>query len=104
MYLYIHNIKFLNKKHDSHALILQADIDGNGTLDCEEFVTVSAHLKRISSEEHLPKAFNYFDKDKSGFIEVEELREALGGDELGADEKVILDIISDIDKDKVISR
>ncbi|WOL11275.1 calcium-dependent protein kinase 29-like [Canna indica] len=83
---------------DAQLLMEAADIDGKGTVDCEEFVTVSLHLKRISSEEHLPKAFNYFDKDHSGFIEVEELREALG--ENGADEQVIMEIISDIDKDK----
>ncbi|RRT82789.1 hypothetical protein B296_00002578 [Ensete ventricosum] len=78
-----------------------ADIDGNGTVNCEEFVTVTVHLKRIGSEEHLPKAFNYFDKNQSGYIEIDELREALGGLELS--EQVILDIISDVDKDKVVS-
>jgi calcium-dependent protein kinase len=58
------------------------------------------HLKKIGSEEHLSKAFEYFDKDGSGFIEVDELREALEGD-LGPDEKTTKEIISDVDKDNV---
>ncbi|KAG1327599.1 calcium-dependent protein kinase 8 [Cocos nucifera] len=85
---------------DLQMLMEAADTDGNGTLDCEEFVTVSLHLKKVDSEEHLAKAFNFFDKDGSGFIEVEELREALGEGDLGPNEQVIWEIISDVDKDK----
>ncbi|OAY71788.1 Calcium-dependent protein kinase 7 [Ananas comosus] len=72
---------------DVHMLMEAADIDGNGTLDCKEFVTVSVHLKKIRSEEHLPKAFSYFDKNGSGYIEIDELREAIGEDTLGACEQ-----------------
>ncbi|WOL00401.1 calcium-dependent protein kinase 29-like [Canna indica] len=86
---------------DVQMLMEAADIDGDGTVNREEFVAVSVHLKRIDSEEHLPKAFSFFDKNQSGFIEIEELREALGEDqEVGANEQVILDIFSDVDKDK----
>lgn len=85
---------------DLQMLMEAADTDGNGTLDCEEFVTVSLHLKKVNSEEHLAKAFNFFDKDGSGFIEVEELREALGEGDLGPNEQVIWEIIYDVDKDK----
>ena len=65
-------------------------------------MTVSIHLRKISSEEHLNKVFNYFDKDGSGFIETNELREALTEGDHGPNEQVIQDIISDIDVDKVI--
>ncbi|EAZ09739.1 hypothetical protein OsI_32027 [Oryza sativa Indica Group] len=81
-------------------MLLEAgDIDGNGTLDCEEFVTVLLHIKKKSNEEYLPKAFKFFDKDGNGFIEMEELMDALG-DELGPTEQVVKDIIRDIDTDK----
>ncbi|KAL5201180.1 hypothetical protein ABZP36_035534 [Zizania latifolia] len=82
-------------------MLLEAgDIDGNGTLDCEEFLTVLLHIKRMSNEEYLPKAFKFFDKDGNGFIEMEELMEALSDGELGPTEQVIKDIIHDIDMDK----
>lgn len=61
-------------------------------------MTVSIHLKKIRSEDHLPKVFSFFDKNGSGYIEIEELKEALsprGG------QKAIDDIILDVDKDKV---
>jgi len=73
-------------------------MDGNGTLDCKEFVTVSIHLKKIRSEDHLPKVFSYFDKNGSGYIEMDELKEALSP--RGGDQKAIDDIIMDVDKDK----
>lgn len=80
----------------------KADADGNGMLDCEEFVTISVHLRKINNDEHLPQAFNYFDKNKTGYIEFDELREALLEDDLGPDnEQVIHDIIFDVDLDKV---
>ncbi|KAK4795462.1 hypothetical protein SAY86_013456 [Trapa natans] len=78
-----------------------ADTDGNGTISCEEFLTMSVHLKRIDSDEHLTQAFEYFDMNKSGFIEFEELREALDDKHLGPDnDQVIRDIMHDADLDK----
>lgn len=46
---------------------LQADADGNGTIDYEEFITATMHINRMDREEHLYTAFQYFDKDNSGY-------------------------------------
>ena len=64
-------------------------------------MTVSVHLKKISSEEHLSKAFRYFDRDGSGYIEIDELREALAEGDPGPNEQAIQEIFSDVDVDKV---
>ncbi|XP_022734013.1 calcium-dependent protein kinase 24-like [Durio zibethinus] len=86
---------------DVQMLMEAADIDGNGTLSCEEFVTMAVHLKRIGNDEHLSQAFRFFDKNQSGFIEFEELQEALLHDNLGpCNEQLIKDIMHDVDKDK----
>ncbi|MCD7465058.1 Calcium-dependent protein kinase 17 [Datura stramonium] len=54
----------------------EADADGNGTIDYEEFITATMHMNRMDKDEHLYTAFKYFDKDNSGFITVEELEQA----------------------------
>ncbi|KAJ8485759.1 hypothetical protein OPV22_018244 [Ensete ventricosum] len=87
---------------DADVMILMeaADADGNGSLDYGEFVAVSIHLKKIGNDEHLHKAFQYFDQNKSGYIEIEELRDCLA-DDLGPNhEEVINSIIRDVDTDK----
>lgn len=66
-----------------------------------EFVAVSVHLKKMANDEHLHKAFSFFDQNKSGYIEIEELRNALNdGDETNIEE-VIDAIMHDVDTDKV---
>ncbi|KAH9736561.1 calcium-dependent protein kinase 13 [Citrus sinensis] len=60
------------------------DTNGKGTLDYGEFLAVLLHLRRMANDEHLHKAFSYFDKDGNGYIEPNELRDALMED--GADD------------------
>ncbi|KAJ7952234.1 putative Calcium-dependent protein kinase [Quillaja saponaria] len=79
-------------------LMEAADVDGNGTIDYIEFITATMHLNRVEKEDHLYKAFGYFDKDKSGYITVEELEYALKKYNLG-DEKTIKEIIAEVDTD-----
>ncbi|KAJ4971060.1 hypothetical protein NE237_004159 [Protea cynaroides] len=79
------------------ALMKDADVD---CLDYGQFVAVSVHMKKIGNDEHLRKAFSFFDQDQNGYIEIEELRAALA-DEVGTDgEEVINAIIHDVDTDK----
>lgn len=79
----------------------QVDTNGKGTLDYGEFVAVSLHLQRMANDEHLRKAFSYFDKDGNGYIEPDELRDALVED--GADDctDVANDIFQEVDTNKV---
>ncbi|KAF6168112.1 hypothetical protein GIB67_011497 [Kingdonia uniflora] len=75
-----------------------ADVDGNGTLDYLEFITATMHRHRLERDDHLYKAFQYFDKDNSGFITRDELRTAMKDHAMG-DEGSIMDIISEVDTD-----
>ncbi|OAY66327.1 Calcium-dependent protein kinase 30 [Ananas comosus] len=81
-------------------LMEAADVDGNGYLDYGEFVAVTIHLQRLSNDEHLRRAFVFFDKDESGYIEFEELREALKDEYGEADTEVVNDILREVDTDK----
>ncbi|GAA0156353.1 non-receptor serine/threonine protein kinase [Lithospermum erythrorhizon] len=54
-----------------------ANVDGDGTLNYGEFVVVSVHLRKMANDEHLHKALAFFDRNQNGYIEVDELRDAL---------------------------
>lgn len=93
---------YISLSNNLPVYVKKADGDGTGTLNCDEFVVVSVHLRKIDNDELLHQAFTYFDKNDSGYVEFDELREALLDDKLGpANEQVIQDIIFDVDLDKV---
>uniref|UniRef100_A0A5B7AXG8 non-specific serine/threonine protein kinase n=1 Tax=Davidia involucrata TaxID=16924 RepID=A0A5B7AXG8_DAVIN len=81
-------------------LMEAANIDGDGTLNYGEFVAVSVHLRRMANDEHLRKAFAFFDRNQSGYIEIEELRDALSDEDDANSEEVIKAIMHDVDTDK----
>ncbi|VVA32981.1 PREDICTED: calcium-dependent [Prunus dulcis] len=85
---------------DLQILMEAADVDGDGALNYGEFVAVTVHLKRMANDEHLHKAFAFFDQNQSGFIEIEELRNALNDDVDAGGEEVIHAIMHDVDTDK----
>ncbi|KAH9749496.1 calcium-dependent protein kinase 21 [Citrus sinensis] len=75
-----------------------ADVDGNGTIDYIEFISATMHRYRLERDEHLYKAFQYFDKDNSGYITRDELETAMKDYGIG-DEASIKEIISEVDTD-----
>ncbi|XP_028231432.1 calcium-dependent protein kinase 10-like isoform X2 [Glycine soja] len=77
-----------------------ADVDGNGVLDYGEFVAVTIHLQRMENDEHFRKAFMYFDKDGSGYIELGELEKALTDESGDTDTAVLNDIMREVDTDR----
>ncbi|KAI8562201.1 hypothetical protein RHMOL_Rhmol03G0016100 [Rhododendron molle] len=67
---------------DLQTLMEAGDVDKDGHLNYGEFIAISVHLRKMGNEDHLHKAFEFFDQNQSGYIEIEELRDALAdGDE-----------------------
>nr|GMC81791.1 calcium-dependent protein kinase 13 [Ipomoea batatas]GMC85872.1 calcium-dependent protein kinase 13 [Ipomoea batatas] len=81
-------------------LIEAIDTNGKGTLDYGEFIAVSLHLQRMANDEHLRKAFSYFDKNGNGYIEPDELQDALMEDGSEDCTNVANDIFQEVDTDK----
>ena len=82
--------------------VLQGDVDKDGHLDYGEFVAISVHLRKMGSDDdHLHKAFDFFDLNQSGYIEIEELRDSLADEIENNNEEVINAIMQDVDTDKV---
>ncbi|XP_057754958.1 calcium-dependent protein kinase 2-like [Arachis stenosperma] len=75
-----------------------ADVDGNGSIDYIEFISATMHRHRLERDEQLYKAFQYFDKDGSGYITRDELETAMTQHGMG-DEATIKEIISEVDTD-----
>ncbi|KAH6794612.1 calcium-dependent protein kinase 32 [Perilla frutescens var. hirtella] len=85
---------------DLVVLMEAGDVDKDGYLDCAEFVAISVHLRKMGNDDHLRKAFQFFDKNETGYIEIEELRDAFSDEAEPTSEEVINAIIQDVDTDK----
>ncbi|KAK4398949.1 Calcium-dependent protein kinase [Sesamum angolense] len=72
------------KEAEVKQLMEAADVDGNGTIDYIEFITATMHRHKLERDEHLFKAFQFFDKDSR-------VR--------NGDEATIKEIISEVDTD-----
>ena len=58
------------------ALVMEVDINGDGTIDFDEFVgMMKTKANDADHEFDLMDAFKIFDKDRDGFIDLKELRE-----------------------------
>lgn len=62
---------------------------------------MTIHLQRMENDEHFRRAFMFFDKDGSGYIESNELLESLADDSGETDTEVLNDIMREVDTDKV---
>jgi len=56
-------------------LVLEVDIDGNGTIEFDEFLSMMMKKAgEVDEEADLREAFKIFDRDKDGFISMTELK------------------------------
>jgi calcium-dependent protein kinase len=81
--------------------LCQADVDNSGTIDYGEFIAATLHLNKVEREDHLFAAFQYFDKDGSGYITPDELQLACEEFGLGDDSINLDDMIREVDQDNV---
>ncbi len=74
------------------------DMDGNGTIDYNEFITSAINKEKVLSKQNLELAFKTFDKDKSGKISIEEIGQIFNQTRAGVDKAVFEGMIKDADK------
>lgn len=60
-------------------MVKKVDKNKSGTIDYSEFLTVMIDRQELFVQSSLAEAFDFFDKDNSGYIERAELKELLEG-------------------------
>ena len=83
-------------KSDVEKMFDSVDIDKSGFIDYSEFVVAAMNEKQLLTNEKLMSAFKMFDKDNSGFISSDEIKEILGFGKTMSEEAVN-DIIKQVD-------
>ena len=54
------------------------DVDNSGEIDFSEFVTATVNKDNLLQDDKLRQAFKFYDKDDSGSISTDEIRDVLG--------------------------
>merc|ERR1712200_206664 len=70
-------------------LMLEADLDGNGTIEFPEFLELMKEKYGVDdTESDLREAFKIFDRDKDGYVDISEIKQvsALLGANMSCDE------------------
>lgn len=74
---YLEHYGRIMSDQEVEAMFQKVDTDNSGFIDYTEFVVAATSQQSLTSEEKLRAAFNMFDKDGSGIISAEEIREVL---------------------------
>ena len=87
-------------EEEVHDLINEADSDGNGLIDIEEFVSFLARrLKSSEPEEDLQEIFKKFDKDGNGLLNDTDIKAAMAEMNEKMTDEDIKEMIETTDKD-----
>lgn len=83
--------------NDVERILENLDGDKNGYIEYEEFLRASLDKEKLLSKENIKIAFDMFDKDGSGYIDKNEIKQVLGGGSSQHSENVWSNILSEID-------
>lgn len=93
--------KFFSDKlseNDFDEIMKIIDQDNSGEISIEEFLRATINYENLTTEKNLKLAFDYFDKDHSGTLTPDEIRDVLGlNDDNEKTQKIVSDIMKDID-------
>lgn len=89
------------KEEDIDDMIKSVDLDGNGSIDYNEFLNFATQKDKILNQNNLKLAFQSFDSDGNGTLSYDEIEKIFkkGNKNWGAEEKKMLEkLLNDADK------
>lgn len=94
-------LKDFKNKDELLAIMEGADTDASGTINYTEFIAATMEQNMYLKEENLRNAFRMFDKDGSGKISIDEMKQALGAgnEDQTEDEDEWQQLIQEVDID-----
>jgi calcium-dependent protein kinase len=100
-------LRIKNLKKEVDIIFKKLDMDGNGSIEYEEFIRAAVNKDFFISDEIIEFAFKFFDKDNSGEITYDEIKEVFKDSMIKSSKEEISmkKIIDEVDKngDGVIS-
>jgi calcium-dependent protein kinase len=63
-----------------NALFTEIDVDSNGTVEYNEFLSAASNKEQLLCDDHLEQAFKKIDFNHDGFITSKEIQKAFGID------------------------
>ena len=74
------------------------DVDNSGEIDFSEFVTATVNRNALMQDDKLRQAFRFYDKDDSGSISTDEIKDVLGVGK-SISEEVWAQVVKEVDAD-----
>ncbi|KAL1547188.1 calmodulin [Salvia divinorum] len=88
------------KKEEIREMMNEADVDQDGFIDLQEFLTIMAAKMKENVDEEAKQAFTFFDRDKDGFISSVELKDVLINLGEGVSDEEVEEMIKEVDLDR----
>jgi len=85
----------MEAEKEADRIMAEVDIDKSGTIDYNEFILAALNRQKVLSKEKLEATFKMFDKDGSGTISAEEIKNVLGV--TFSDQKALDAVIKEVD-------
>merc|ERR1712050_661339 len=74
------------------------DVNSTGAIDFTEFLLATVNHKKLLSQERMTQVFKMFDKDGSGTISRDEIKEFFSMSGEGGNDEFVMELIEEVDK------
>ena len=85
-------------EEETRRIFALVDVDNNGEIDFSEFVTATVNRGALLQDDKLRQAFRFYDKDDSGSISIDEIKDVLGVGK-SIDDHVWDQVVKEVDRD-----